>query len=312
MAETYLAQAVEATSDAVSYDTNVKYLLADKQILAWILKYAVREFKDMSVQDIMSCIGDDIEVGLRPVEPGISNFGRIIESNTEDNVPGEGKIFYDIRFSAYCNIAEIKMLINIEAQRTSDKAKLGYHLENRIIFYLARMVSAQKQTEFYHSDYDNLKKVRSIWICMGGKEDYIEEIGLGRKTVFGDKVNSYRVDLMEGIVVNIRSDDNIKVSKNKLIAMLETLLSQKSVDEKKRILTEKYGMIMTDGIEGRINTMCNLSENIIEQGIKQGIEQGIERERVHAIERMIKAGATKEQIFSYGYTEKEFERVSVV
>ena len=47
----------------------------------------------------------------------------------------------------------------------------------------------------------------------------------------------------------------------------------------------------------------------IEKGIEQGIEQGIETERANAIERMLKAGATKEQIVSYGYTEEEFLQV---
>ena len=79
--------------------------------------------------------------------------------------------------------------------------------------------------------------------------------------------------------------------------------------------------------------MCNLSEDLIEraaskaikegmakgieqgieqgikQGIEQGIKQGIETERTDAIERMLKAGATKQQIVSYGYTEEEFLHV---
>ncbi|MCI8895734.1 MAG: hypothetical protein HFI41_14020, partial [Lachnospiraceae bacterium] len=63
MAGTYLAQAIAATNEASFYDTNVKYLLADKQILAWILKYAVKEFRDMEIREIISCIGDDIEIG---------------------------------------------------------------------------------------------------------------------------------------------------------------------------------------------------------------------------------------------------------
>ncbi len=46
MTDTNLAQAVEATNNASSYDANIKFLLADKQILARILKYAVQEFKD--------------------------------------------------------------------------------------------------------------------------------------------------------------------------------------------------------------------------------------------------------------------------
>ena len=48
--------------------------------------------------------------------------------------------------------------------------------------------------------------------------------------------------------------------------------------------------------------MCNLSENIE----ARGYEKGITKERIAAIERMIKADATKEQILSYGYTEAEY------
>lgn len=44
--------------------------------------------------------------------------------------------------------------------------------------------------------------------------------------------------------------------------------------------------------------MCNWSEAIL--------ERGMETERLNAIERMIQAGFTKEQIMSCGYTEKEF------
>ncbi len=245
-------------------------------------------------------------------------MGRVKASNTEDSIPGEGKIFFDIRFTAYHKETEMKFLINIEAQKSSDPGKLGYHLENRIIFYLARMISAQKQTEFYHSDYDNLKKVRSIWICMDNSEDgdSIEEINLGRNTVFGNKGSSYGIDLMRGIIINVRSGKTGKDSRNTLISMLEKLLSQTDVEEKKRILTEEYGMIMTSELEGRIQTMCNLSENIkaigIEEGIEKGIERGIKKERINAIERMIKAGAAKDQIVSFGYTEEELAEAESV
>lgn len=102
MIETNLAQTVNATNDSGSaYDTNVKYLFSDKQILSWILKYTVKEFQEMSIQDIIGCIGDDIEIGTRPVGAGLSNLGRVRGTVTEDNVPGEGIIYYDIRFNAY-------------------------------------------------------------------------------------------------------------------------------------------------------------------------------------------------------------------
>ncbi len=144
--------------------------------------------------------------------------------------------------------------------------------------------------------------------------DCIEEISLERKTVFGSKENLYDVDLMKGIIIHIRGGEKKRESGNRLISMLENLLSRRSADEKKRILTQEYGMIMTTELDGRIKTMCNLSEYMIERGIEEGIEKGIERgiekgiekERANAIERMIKAGATKEQIVSYGYTREEY------
>ena len=307
MIETNLAQTVNATNDSGSaYDTNIKYLLADKQILSRILKYTVDEFREMDIEDILDCIGDDIEIGARPA--GLSNLGRVKGTVTEDNIPGEGIIYYDIRFTAYVKEKEMKILINIEAQKSTDSGKLGYHLENRIVFYLARMISAQKQTEFFHSDFDNLKKVRSIWICMDSEEteDSIEEIGFDRKTVFGNKKNSYHTDLMKGIIVNIRSGTDgssgeaVKKSQNVLIAMLEELVSRKDASEKKRILADEYGMTMTAELERRIQIMCNWSESIIE---RERI-----RERIDAIGRMIRADITKEQILSMGYTEAEYKK----
>ena len=308
MPDTNLAQSIEATHDSSSYDTNIKFLLADKQILARILKYAVQEFKDMPIEDIIASIGEDVEIGTRPLDAGLSNMGRVNASGTEDNIPGEGKIFFDIRFTAYHKKAEMKFLINLEAQRSSDPSKLGYHLENRIIFYLARMISAQKQTEFYHSDYDSLKKVRSIWLCLDNREDgdSIEEIYLDRNTVYGNKRNPYDIDLMRGIIINVRNGETIKESQNILISMLEKLLSKSSVEEKKRILTKEYGMIMTTELEGRMQTMCNWSEAIKETSYKEGMEKGMEKERLNAITRMLQANLTKAQIISCGYTEAEF------
>lgn len=50
MSNTYLAHAIETTDGANTYDESVKYLLADRQILAYILKYAITEFQDQLKQ----------------------------------------------------------------------------------------------------------------------------------------------------------------------------------------------------------------------------------------------------------------------
>lgn len=308
MGDTNLAQSIRATNDSDSaYDANVKHLLADKQILSWILKYTLIEFADMEVSDIRDYVGDDIEIDTKPVDAGLSNLGRVQETITEDNVPGEGIIYYDVRFTAYHKGMELKILVNVEAQKSSDSGKLGYHLENRIVFYLARMISAQKQMEFFHSDFDNLKRVRSIWICMDSKEteDSIEEIGFESSMIFGNSENRHHTDLMKGIIINIRNGENTasemkKKSKNKLIAMLEELLSRKNIVKKKHILESEYGMVMTEELEERMQNMCNLSELVKESAVKN--------ERIEAIKRMIKANITNEQIISCGYTEEEIAK----
>ena len=149
------------------------------------------------------------------------------------------------------------------------------------------------------------------------KEDSIEEIGFDRKTVFGNKRNSYHTDLMKGIIVNIRSGADsssgkaVKKSQNVLIAMLEELVSRKDASEKKRILADEYGMTMTAELERRIQIMCNWSESIIERErraakIEAKIEAGKEA-RKEALERMIRVNITKEQILSMGYTEAEYK-----
>lgn len=287
--DTYLSQAVVTAGSAAAYDVNVKYLLADRQILARILKYTIQECRDMEIEEIISCIGNNIEVASAALDPGLSNLGRVREDKTEDNVPGEGTVFYDIRFSARFGEAKMKFLINLEAQKLTSHSALGYHLENRIVYYMARMVSAQKNTEFHGTDYDSLKNVRSIWICMdsGGRGDSIEEINLERKTVYGNGDNSHRVELMQGVIINIRSVPGEKPSGNRLIAMLEVLLSEMNAQDKKDILEKEYGMIMQVENEGRMKSMCNLSEVFIEKGIRKGMQQGIQQGALYQSRQVI-------------------------
>lgn len=59
---------------------------------------------------------------------------------------------------------------------------------------------------------------------------------------------------------------------------------------------------------GEIQIMCNWSESIKESIEKSTEERSIRRERLNAVERMIKANITKEQIISMVYTEDEYAK----
>ena len=260
------------------YDDKVKRVLSNKIILAWILKYVTEEFADMSVDEIKSCISSDIEVSEIGVVPGWTNrreMEKIRGEAQEDAVPGEGEIYYDIRFSAYLKDREeqIKLLINVEAQKAFYP---GYSLTTRGIFYGARMISAQKGTEFTGRDYDNIRKVYSIWICMNAP-DYI-----------GNAISKYRIckeDLLPGIPDQRDVYDKLTVvtvclnSKsekgNPLTRMLGLLLSPKiSAKAKIRQLEEEFAIPMESKTMGEeLNQMCNLSDYVEELGIEQGREQ---------------------------------------
>ena len=158
------------------YDAQCKRILANKVILAWILKYTVKEFEEMSIRRIKQCIGNDIMISQVRVDPGKTNTStfeseKIIGETGEDKVPGEGEVYFDIRFSVYLPVKgeKVKMIINVEAQKDFHP---GYAVPSRGVFYGARMISAQKGIEFTGSNYDGIRKVYSIWICMNAP-DYI-------------------------------------------------------------------------------------------------------------------------------------------
>ena len=273
--ETYLSQTIDIVNDNARYDTSVKEVLADKQVLARILKYSLTEFQDDEIDDIINNMDTPVISKMR-MEPGQTNLNKIEKTSEEDNIPGEGKIFYDIRFSVFRGKEQIKFLINIEAQKSSDENKLGYQLDNRIIYYLSRMVSAQKEVEFTKSNYNDLKHVRSIWICMDSEddEDSINRICLSQETVVGKEMPLSNLAKVVGVIIRLRKNEDAAESKNILIAMLEELLKKDSVDVKKQKLVEQYGLIMNDETGRRLDVMCNLSEVVMEKGIEKGIEKG--------------------------------------
>ena len=221
------------------------------------------------------------------MEPGHSNLRKIHKTSEEDQVIGEGKIYYDIRFSVYFGADLMKILINIEAQKSTNPSKLGYHIDNRVIYYLGRMISSQKEVEFQNSHYDDLKAVRSIWICMDSDddEDSINRIRFIQEKVFGKKMDLDNLDKVQGVIIRLRKNEDAETSKNVLIAMLEELI-------KKKKLEEKFDIVMDVETERRINTMCNLSEVVLERGM----EQGIERKLIDLVCKKITKGYNLEQI----------------
>lgn len=141
-------------------DAQCKAFLADKQVLAWILRDCAPEFKGLTIPQIMECIEGEPEIGTIPVDKDLT--GQVLNEkitglSDEDTSVFEGTVRYDIRFKVLApkDDTVTEMIINVEAQNSTNP---GYSLITRGIYYCGRMISAQMNTEFSHSNYDDLKK----------------------------------------------------------------------------------------------------------------------------------------------------------
>ena len=285
---TYLGNAVTEAAQKAQYDAYAKELLADRTVLAWILKYTVKEFTDYEIDEIRDCI-DTPQIGIVPVRPG-RQPDKVIGDRTEDKVPDEGVVYYDIRFHACTpDKAQIKVIIALEAQGNFYP---GYDLVTRGVFYGARLLSAQMDTEFTGEDYDGIKHVYSILICMATPkyaEDTITEYSISPKRVYGDYHGRARYDLLTVVMICLTETAE---SRNRLIGMLSTLLSRKmATEEKKHQLSEEYELPMSVNMKEVMGSMCNLSDLLIEDGKKIGVQQERkrnEKEKIREVSQMVK------------------------
>lgn len=239
------------------------------------MKWTVSEFYDASIAEIIECIEGEPEVATIPIQPGKTNKPEaIIGLPTENHVPNEGDITFDIRFFVRTLHGErVKMIINVEAQK---KYHVGYDLVTRAIFYCARMISAQKDTEFSGEHYNDIKKVYSIWICMDttkAASNTITEYKITREALHGEDPTVHRYDLMTAVMVCLGDQSNHDGTA--LHEMLSVLLSDKIRPQKKAdILNQQFDIPIT---KGEVEDMCNLSDLIAEKAIAEGMEKGMEK-----------------------------------
>jgi hypothetical protein len=276
------------------YDAMAKELLSRKQVIANILKYAVREFKDYSIQEIISFLSGEPEVGEDEVDDNIPS--KLDVAGRESNSINDGVRTFDIKFRVKVpnSNEEAELIINIEAQGDSNP---GYTLEKRGIYYLSRLISSQYNVDFVNSDFDKLKKCYSIWICNKSSKEYqntIAEYSFKQTKIVGnppDKKSRY--DLVSLIMINLGSTDNNTDENYKgLIKMLDCLLNKISSDREGISETLKSEFDIT--IEnGGFDDMCNLSTGIYNEGISVGEKRGISIGKAEGISIGEKRGLSK-------------------
>ena len=136
--ENILAKNIDAAGDKAAYDAACKRLLANKIILAWIMKSCLEEYRESDVNDIAEkYIEGEPQIARAAVNPdeGPDHDGEQIRgARNEDSTIQEGTVTFDIRFYAILPKSgeTVGLIINVEAQNDFYP---GYPIIKRGIYY---------------------------------------------------------------------------------------------------------------------------------------------------------------------------------
>lgn len=286
---TILANDIESAREQARYDTACKKVLSNKSILAWILSSCCSEYEGLKPSEIEQYIENDIEISTVNVDPDFSNQQKIKGENTEDSMLTEGKITYDLKFSATTpkfkssreneEPERIRLILNLEAQNDFHP---GYPLLKRAVYYVSRLISAQNGTVFAYEDYEKIRKVYSIWICINppkSKENSIVEYKLSEKIIFSEKetleaiekleANPEDFDLLNIKMIYLGNESEIKTKNS--VKLLDTLIkSNKTYQEVQDSIQTDFKIPMTINFKQEVNDMCDLGHGIFERGSDKG------------------------------------------
>jgi hypothetical protein len=249
----------------------------------------VDEFKGMNPKDVVPYIEGEPKVGIVPLEPGLTNKDdgeRVVGFNTENSEINEGFIRFDIIFYVRMKDGLSQIIVNVEAQR---KNPTEYHILNRAIFYVCRMVSSQKERDFVKTNYDDIKRVVSIWICLNMEENSMNHYHLTNDALLGNQKWEGKEDMISIVLLGLSNELPEHEEKYELHRLLGALLSNSlSQSEKLNIIGNEYDIPLEDDYRKELGSMCNLS---------QGIVEDTERETtVRFIMNMCESNFTVEQI----------------
>ena len=300
---TEIANAVNAAGDKAQYDTRVKRLLAQKSILAHILVKTVDEFKGMKPEDVVKYIEGEPSISVVPVELGLANMEktdatgqRIVGLNTENAEINEGLVRFDIIF--YVRMPSIvgrknglsQIIVNIEAQKDEPTE---YKILNRAIFYVSRLISSQKERDFVNTNYDDIKQVFSIWICMNMDDNSLSHIHLTKDEMLKPCNWKGNLDLLNIVLIGITNEIPEHDEKYEMHRLIGTLLSgELKEQEKLDIIEHEYNIPISQEFREDVRIMCNLSTGIEERATERATEKTSEK----FILNMYKKGYTLDQI----------------
>lgn len=281
--ETIIAQELTSYSMIERFDTACCRLLANKPILAWLLRDTVKDYQDCSIEEIMDCLENSPQARAVAVDQDVKNqeTGKIIGDNAADKSVTEGVVLYDILFTSRLpNTNETcQIIVNVENQ---NRWKPGYPLLKRAVYYSSRLISRQKGTVFFGDDYGKLEKVYSIWVCIKvpkAWQNTMTVFSLEPKSLVGaGKYDRMDYDMETVAVLGLGDQE---YSRKCILELLSVLLTpDMNPEDKREILEKEYHIPMTVEMKKEADTMCTYGQSILEEGIEKGMQKGLQQGRL--------------------------------
>lgn len=292
------------------YDSSIKKIFTCKEILVPLLQLIVPEFKDCSQDKILQCLDVNSITNQRAVSDiGSAKAGtsyRITESSTEFESLNEKLIRFDVRFLVKNPMLsneniEVMLHLDIEGQKSYRPRNPSYQVETRSIYYGARELSSQIGLVTNKTNYADLEKCYSIWICTEdipqNLQNTVSMYSIEQTDIIGRTVIPKKAyDLISCIIIRRgkESEESETGTFDFLNGLFDGTISK----------IEKYSKIeWEDEFIEEVNTMTGYANTLYNRGHQKGFED--------AVLRMLRKGMHPKEIAEIlSITEEEVRKVA--
>ena len=296
-----------AASIGAKYDEACKRVFQNKEIIAPILQMMVPEYQHCTVEEVIRCIDVDTISDSVPVEDIPAN---VVGLPTELDSVTEKLIRYDVHFKAAkpeesAGDLCVHLHIDLEVQNDYEPGNPSYPIIKRALYYAVRELSAQLGTLTERTNYADLEKVYSIWICNERIPKELQDTATNYTICKNDLIGSVEeaeenFDLLDVIIIRRGGD-----SREKIFDFLTAVFQGKLQDIEKYVPVKE-----NETIRQEVETMSGLGASILERGYEQGIEQGIEQATADFVKRMLQEGEDLSKISLYsGCTMEQVQQI---
>lgn len=261
-----------AAAEAVGskYDNACKKLFQNREIIAPVLKEVVPEYKNSTVEEIIRYIDAD---SIRDIPVGDIPAG-VGQLQTEMNSTSDKLIRYDTHFKSVNPMLSneslcIHLHIDLEVQNNYRPASPSYPVIKRGIYYAAREISYQLGTLTDQTNYGDIQKAYSIWICNeripARLQNTVTMYSIKKTDVIGKADEpEEEYDLMN--VIMIRRGEKTDAP------IFDYLSGVFNCDKAK--IEEYVDIAENEKVLKGVDEMSGLGQTIMNEGIQKGVQKG--------------------------------------